>query len=95
MVAAAQPRAPREVTTDASSSGGYVSLKALAAYSGLSVRTLRDYLRDRTRPLPHYRIGGKILVRRSEFDAWVDQFRATTTATSVESLVDDVVAGLR
>lgn len=53
----------------------YLSLKALSAYSGLSVRTLRKALRDPIHPLSHYRVGGKILVRRSEFDRWVGQFR--------------------
>lgn len=49
----------------------FLSLRALATYSGLSVRTLRGYLTDPAHPLPHYRIGGKIVVRRSEYDAWV------------------------
>jgi excisionase family DNA binding protein len=53
----------------------YLSLKALAGYSGLSVRKLRAYLKDSLRPLSHYRVGGKILVRRSEFDAWIATYR--------------------
>jgi excisionase family DNA binding protein len=53
----------------------YLSLKALSAHSGLSVRTLRDALKDSVHPLAHYRLGGKILVRRSEFDRWMAQFR--------------------
>jgi len=48
---------------------------ALAGYSGLSVRTLRTHLRRWLLPLPHYHVGGKILVRRSEFDQWIAQFR--------------------
>lgn len=53
----------------------YLSLKALSTYSGLSVRSLRDAVKDPVHPLPHYRLGGKILVRRSEFDRWMAQFR--------------------
>ncbi len=53
----------------------YLSLQALAAYSGLSVRTLRKALTDPLHPLPHYRPGGKILVRQSEFDRWMARFR--------------------
>jgi excisionase family DNA binding protein len=74
---------------------GYVSLKALAVYSGLSVRTLRGYLADRVRPLPHYRVGGKILVSRADFDAWVRQFRVQASAVPLNVLVDDVLGGLR
>jgi hypothetical protein len=57
----------------------YMSLKSLAAYSGLSVRTIRSYLElPPHAALPCYRPpgGGKILVRRSAFDAWIEQYRA-------------------
>ena len=73
----------------------YLPLKTLAAYSGLSVRTLRSHLASSTRSLPFYRIGGKILVRRSDFDAWAEQFRATAPSLTVDALADDVLAGLR
>ncbi len=52
----------------------YLPLRALARYAGLSVRTLRSYLVHGSSPLPHYRIGGRVLVRRSEFDAWAARF---------------------
>ncbi len=72
----------------------YLPLKALTRYSGLSVRTLRGYLTDPIRPLPYYRVGGKLLVRRSEFDAWVQGFRAEARA-SLDHIVDDVIDGVR
>jgi len=53
----------------------FLPLRALAPYSGLSVRTLRAHLEDLDHPLPCYRIGGKILVRRSEFDTWAARYR--------------------
>ena len=53
----------------------YLPLRALSGYCGLSVRTLREHLSDATHPLPCYRVGGKVLVRRSEFDTWVRAFR--------------------
>ena len=62
-------------------------------YAGLSVRTLRAYLHDPTVPLPHYRVRGKILVRRSDYDAWVLQFRQRG-APMLNSIVDDVLRGL-
>jgi excisionase family DNA binding protein len=72
---------------------GYLPLKALAAYCGLSVRTLRGYLLHLSRPLPHYRVGGKVLVKRSEFDGWMATFR-DQAASPVDALVDDVLRGL-
>lgn len=70
----------------------YFSLKTLAAYSGLSVRRLRDCLTDRQHPLPFYRIGSKILVRRSDYDVWAAQFRVD--AASVDGLVDEILQGM-
>jgi predicted DNA-binding transcriptional regulator AlpA len=53
----------------------FLPLEALASYSGLSRRKLWDYLTDPAHPLPCYRIGGKIVVRRSEYDAWAAHYR--------------------
>lgn len=72
----------------------YFSLRALAVYSGLSNRTLREYLHDRVHPLPHFRVGGKILVKRDDFDQWVTRFRRVTPCIDVESIVDDVMRSI-
>jgi predicted DNA-binding transcriptional regulator AlpA len=71
----------------------FLSLKALAAYSGLGVRTLRSYLSDLTYPLPCYRVGGKIVVRRSEFDSWITRYRQVGRG-DVDRLVADALEGL-
>ncbi|PYM41491.1 MAG: hypothetical protein DME12_11490 [Candidatus Rokuibacteriota bacterium] len=55
-------------------------------------RTLREYLDHPARPLPHYRVGGKILVRRSEFDTWVAHFRQADSR--VARVVDEVIRDL-
>jgi excisionase family DNA binding protein len=51
------------------------TLKALAGYSGLGYSTIKRYVRS----MPHYRVGvggkGKVLVRRSAFDQWLEQYR--------------------
>ena len=52
-----------------------LDLQALSARSSIGVRKLRAYLKDPEMPLPHYRIGGKILVRWSEFLEWAESFR--------------------
>jgi hypothetical protein len=71
----------------------FLSLRALAGYSGLSVRKLRDYLDDPANPLPCYQVGGKILVRRSEFDFWIAAYRHRGRR-DVDKIVDDVLRGL-
>jgi hypothetical protein len=86
----------------------WLSLEALSQYSGLSVRSLRGYLSDPHRPLPHYRmrephviatasgerrtVSGKILVRRSEFDRWMEGYRSKP---DLDRLVDEVVSEFR
>jgi hypothetical protein len=73
----------------------YFSLRALAAYSSCSVRWLRDRLTDPHHPLPCYRLpGGRILVRRSEADAWLARYRRVGSP-DVEAVVADVLGGLR
>jgi hypothetical protein len=68
----------------------FLSLRALATYANLSLRTLRYHLADPSHPLPCYRVGGKILVRRSEFDVWVSHYRQVGRA-DVASLVTHVL----
>jgi hypothetical protein len=72
----------------------YLSLKALSGYSSMSIRKLRDYLEDAANPLPSYRPGGKILVRRSEFDAWIAAYRQHGRR-DVGQIVNDVLTSLQ
>ena len=55
---------------------GYMDLKALSAYSTMSIRTLRRHLEDVSHPLPCFRPGKKVLVKRSVFDQWLNQFES-------------------
>ena len=71
---------------------GYLDLKALAMYSSTSVRWLRYRLTDKTAPLPHYRIGGKVLVRVQEFDRWMAGYRTCPQPDELERIVNDVIA---
>ena len=71
----------------------YFPLKLLAQYSGLSVRTLRFHLTAPSHPLPHFRIGGKILVKRTEYDDWVARYRAAVT-DRVDVIVTETLRGL-
>ena len=70
----------------------YFDLKSLAMYSSCSVRWLRDRLVDRIRPLPHYRVEGKILVKREEFDQWMAQYRLDRPADELDDVVHGILA---
>jgi hypothetical protein len=56
-----------------SSEGSAFDLRGLSVYSALSVSTLRDQVKSNG--LSCYQLRGKILVLRSEFDAWITKFR--------------------
>ena len=71
----------------------FVGLRALAKSSGLSVKTLRTHLSDPVHPLPHYRPGGKIIVRWSEFCGWLERYRGAL-APDFDSIVNELVMGL-
>src|SRR5262245_45440442 len=60
----------------------YLSLAQLVTYSSLSLRTLNRHLKDPDHPLPHKRVGGRVLVRISEFDAWIDEFPSVTVKSA-------------
>ena len=68
----------------------WLSLQAAANYSGLSVRTLRGWLSHLDRPLPCYRVGGKVLLRRSELDRWMLSFRQVG-AEDLNALADGIL----
>jgi excisionase family DNA binding protein len=78
------PFAPLPVTLD----DQYLTLAMLVQYCGLSERTLRRALHATTHPLPHFRVGGKVLVKRSHFDQWIEEEEAshkpTTTARNAQ-----------
>jgi len=71
----------------------FLDLRTLAKSSGLSVKTLRTHLSDPVHPLPHYRPGGKIIVRWSEFCGWVERYREIL-APDVDAIVNEMVTGL-
>jgi hypothetical protein len=95
----------------------WLSLPALSKASGLSVCTLRALCGDTKNPLPHYRMrephvivtktgkrataSGKILVRWSEFERWMEKFHhipardSYSPALDVDRLVDEVVEEFR
>src|SRR5256885_12554310 len=66
----------------------FLSLKALAGYSSLSVRTLRHFIYELPpeQALPCYRLPGKLLVRRSEFDSWLARYRSRGRPSLVKAL---------
>jgi Helix-turn-helix domain len=70
----------------------YLDLTTLATYSSIGRRSLERYLRDPAHPLPHYKPGGKVLVKISEFDRWIAERQHEP---DVRKVVADVLARLK
>lgn len=69
-----------------------LDLKRLSRYSSLGVPTLRDYIRSDG--LPCFKIKGKILIKLSEFDTWIEQYRINQSQ-DLNSIVDGVMDTLK
>jgi predicted DNA-binding transcriptional regulator AlpA len=67
----------------------YLDLKTLSAYSSLSVSTIRDYLSDSLNPIPSYCIRRKILIKKSEFDRWMEQHKGDSKR--INNMVEEIV----
>jgi excisionase family DNA binding protein len=71
---------------------GWLSLRELTEYASVSERTLRQWLHRSTDALPAVRVDGKILVRKSEFDAWLERHRIQPDAPiDVDGIVNAVL----
>jgi len=73
----------------------WLDLQRLTGYVAVSNRTLRAWIHSPVDPLPAVRVGTKILVRRSEFDAWMERHRIKQVdfGGMVEEIVEAVGGG--
>ena len=70
----------------------FLDLKQLSQYSTFSDSTLRSYLSDPDKPIPFFRVNRKILVKKSEFDRWMEQFRVENN--DLNHIVDEMTNDL-
>jgi excisionase family DNA binding protein len=68
----------------------YLSLSESSAYLGLSVRTIRKFLPE----IPHFKVGSKLLFKRSELDAWIFRYREHGEGFDLDRLADEALKGL-
>ena len=70
----------------------YLDLPRLSEYTSMAVPTLRDYIREGK--LPCFKVKGKILIKRSEFDLWIEGFRLKRKR-DINKVVDGVIKDLK
>ena len=74
----------------------WFGLKELTQYAAVSERTLRAWLHRTVDPLPAVRIGTKILVSRSQFDAWLEHHRLDlTSSVDVDVIVNELIGSAK
>jgi excisionase family DNA binding protein len=66
----------------------YLTLKELAAYASVCVNTLKKW---KGCGMPYFEVGGVLRIKRSEFDAWMRQFRSGTESTDLEAVWNQVM----
>ena len=81
---------PDNMVTTVGLKDQYFDLEGLSAYSALKVPTLREYIKERK--LPAFKVKGKLLIRKSEFDSWLEKFRVKD---KIEAIVNEVIGELK
>ena len=76
----------------------WLDLRRLRAYACVSERTLRGWIHSPVDPLPAVQVRGKILVRKSDFDHWLEHHRIKSLGTFdlngiVQEMMEDVSDG--
>ena len=70
----------------------WLGIGELTKYASVSDRTLREWMHRQDDPLPAVRVDGKILVRRSQFDAWLERHRIQPrSSVDVDAIVNDLL----
>ena len=71
---------------------GYFSVAETSAYTGISERTIREYLINPVNPLPHYRLGitGRIIrISKNELEQWLQQFRVQANCF-IDKIINEI-----
>ena len=66
----------------------HMGVRQAAEYMGVSERKFSGLLKE----IPKFKVGGQWLIRKSELDQWLEQYRVQPTTEDVEELVDGVLA---
>ena len=64
----------------------YMDKQEAATYTSLSTRTLEGRLGE----IPHFRVGRKVLFKKSELDSWLEQFREGG-AQNLDRIADEAI----
>jgi excisionase family DNA binding protein len=74
----------------------WLDLRALVGYACVSERTIREWIHRHHDPLPAVQVEKKLLVRRTQFDRWLEAHRyRAADQVEISQVVDQVLLGLK
>ncbi len=75
----------------------WMDLKSLQLYADVSDRTLREWIHFPVSPLPAKQVErGKLLVKRSEFDSWLESHQyQPLDSIDVDHITDEIIDQFR
>lgn len=73
----------------------YLTLDELVEYSRLSRRTLNRVMAADVNPLPHFRIGTRVLVRKRDFDTWLQRVGAPRHVAKAQTREEQLQAAAK
>lgn len=71
----------------------WLDLRGLTKYAAVSERTLRAWIHDPINPLPAYQVGSKLLVRKRDFDSYVER-HPVRPMQAVDNMVEEILSGM-
>ena len=68
----------------------YMPKSEAAAYLGISVSNIEKQLVS----LPHFRVGAKVLFRKSELDRWMEKHREKPADVDLDRIADEALRAI-
>ncbi len=69
----------------------YMTLAQTLEYLPLSERNIRKRLRE----IPHYRVGKRLLFKKSELDVWIQGYREEAEELDIRALAEQALEKIR
>ena len=83
-----------QVGPSATLSKEWLGLRQLTEYADISERTLRAWIYSRRDPLPAAKVSGKVLVRKADFDRYLERHRVKPLQeVDLDGIVQEVLLG--
>jgi excisionase family DNA binding protein len=80
----------REVLEEIADRDRYLAKSEASAYLALSVSNIEKRLSE----IPHFRVGAKVMFRKSELDRWMQQHRENSADLDLARIADEAIVAV-